>query len=92
MDRRDFLPLNRKKGEAIMVKADFYPVTDANKLLFLDNLVTAASTVGATVGLLPADITAITTARTNLRNAVNDKLATKTAAQGGRRDSYESFQ
>jgi hypothetical protein len=61
-----------------MAKADFCPVTDANKLLFLDNLVTAVGTAGATVGLLPAEITTITTARTNLRNAVNDKLTEKT--------------
>ncbi len=59
-----------------MAKADLYPVTDANKLLFLDNLVTAVGTVGATVGLLPADITALTTARTKptlLGIAVNDR-------------------
>lgn len=37
-----------------MAKADFYPVTDADKLLFPANLVTAVGTVGATVGQLPA--------------------------------------
>jgi hypothetical protein len=46
-----------------MAKADFHPVTDASKLLFLDILVTAVDTAEATVGLLLADITAITTAR-----------------------------
>jgi hypothetical protein len=71
-----------RKATFIMAKADFNPVTDANKLLFLDNLVTAVGTVGTMVGLLHADITAITTARTNLRSAVNDKIAKKTAAQG----------
>lgn len=49
-----------------MAKTDYYPVTDADKLLFLDDLVTAVGTVGATVGLLPADVTADTCARTNL--------------------------
>ena len=34
-----------------MAKTDYYPVTDAGKLLFLDNLITAASSVAATVGL-----------------------------------------
>ena len=39
-----------------MAKTDYYPVTDADKSLFLDNLVTAAGVVGATVGLAAADI------------------------------------
>jgi len=34
-----------------MANAGFYPVTDANKLLFPDNLVPVVGTIGAAVGL-----------------------------------------
>ena len=64
-------------------KTDFYPVMAANKLLFLDNLVRAVGTVGTTVDLLPADLTATTTVRMNLRNAVNDMLAAMWARPRG---------
>lgn len=39
----DLVPTNQQ-GEALMAMADVYPVTDASKLLFLDNLVTVAGT------------------------------------------------
>jgi hypothetical protein len=64
-----------------MAKRDFYPKSDGTKVAFLDHFFTGLGTVGASVGVLPADITAISDQIDTFKGAVFDKQTAKATAQ-----------
>src|SRR5688500_10627829 len=64
-----------------MAKRDFYPKSDGTKVAFLDHFFTGLGTVGASVGVLPADATAISDQIDTFKGAVFDKQSAKATAQ-----------
>jgi hypothetical protein len=69
-----------------MPKSDYIPPADADLVIWHDRFKTAATNIGATLGILAADLTEITNDNTNLRAKVTASATATAAAQQAARD------
>ncbi|MBI2927415.1 MAG: hypothetical protein HYY24_17095 [Verrucomicrobia bacterium] len=73
-----------------MPKSDFIPRSDADLLVWHDQLKAAATSIGATLGITAADLTALGDDNTELRTNINAASAATAAAQQATREKVTS--